>query len=91
MAIVFVGPDLAKNVFAVHSVDEHGRPVLVGTSVARDKLLALLVARRPCTSDEFIREQRQWLAAWSSCLRPKPQIAREPAYRSLRTDVRRPG
>jgi transposase len=29
MAIVFVGIDLAKNVFAVHGVDEHGKPVLV--------------------------------------------------------------
>lgn len=29
MAIVFVGIDLAKNVFAIHGVDEHGRPALV--------------------------------------------------------------
>ena len=29
MAIVFVGIDLAKNVFAMHAVDEHGKPALV--------------------------------------------------------------
>ena len=29
MAIVFVGIDLAKNVFAVHAVDEAGKPALV--------------------------------------------------------------
>jgi len=26
MTIVFVGIDLAKNVFALHGVDEHGKP-----------------------------------------------------------------
>lgn len=29
MAIITIGIDLAKNVFAVHGVDEHGKPVLV--------------------------------------------------------------
>ena len=38
MAIVYVGIDLAKNVFAVHGVDEHGKPILVKPKVARDKL-----------------------------------------------------
>ena len=33
MAILFVGIDLAKNVFAVHGVDEHGKAVLVRPSV----------------------------------------------------------
>ena len=28
MVIVYVGIDLAKNVFAVHGVDEHGQPAL---------------------------------------------------------------
>ena len=35
MTIVFVGIDLAKNVFAVHGVDEHGRAALVRPSVPR--------------------------------------------------------
>ena len=38
MAILYVGIDLAKNVFAVHGVDEHGKPALVRPSVPRAKL-----------------------------------------------------
>lgn len=49
MAIVFVGVDLAKKVFALHGVDEAGKAVLVRPSVARDKLLALVAALQPCT------------------------------------------
>jgi transposase len=49
MAIVFVGIDLAKNVFAVHGVDEHGKPVLVRPSVPRAKLHALIASLPPCT------------------------------------------
>jgi transposase len=33
MAIVTVGVDLAKNVFAVHGVDETGKPALVSRFV----------------------------------------------------------
>jgi hypothetical protein len=36
MAIVYVGIDLAKNVFAVHGVDEAGKPALVRPSVPRE-------------------------------------------------------
>jgi transposase len=49
MAIVFVGIDLAKNVFAVHAVDEHGKPALVRPAVARAKLHELIAALPPCT------------------------------------------
>jgi transposase len=49
MAIVFVGIDLAKNVFAVHGVDDHGRAVLVRPSVARAKLHALIASMPACT------------------------------------------
>jgi transposase len=48
MAIVFVGVDLAKNVFALHGVDEHGKPVLVRSSVVRAKLLEVVAALAPC-------------------------------------------
>ena len=48
MAIVFVGIDLAKNVFAVHGVDVHGKPVLVRPSVARAKLHELIASLPPC-------------------------------------------
>ena len=49
MAILYVGIDLAKNVFAVHGVDEHGKPALVRPKVARDKLRGLVAALPPCT------------------------------------------
>ena len=53
MAIVFVGIDLAKNLFAVHGVDAAGRVALQRPAVPRDKLLALVAelgvqAQRHC-------------------------------------------
>ncbi|HEV6967829.1 IS110 family transposase [Roseateles sp.] len=48
MAILTVGIDLAKNVFALHGVNESGKPELVKPVVARDKLLELLAALPPC-------------------------------------------
>jgi len=48
MAIVTVGIDLAKNVFALHGVDATGRVVLQRPSVARGKLLELVAALPPC-------------------------------------------
>ncbi len=47
-AIVTIGIDLAKNVFAVHGVDATGQPALVRPSVPRAKLLELLAALPPC-------------------------------------------
>jgi transposase len=49
MSIVFVGIDLAKNVFAVHGVDEAGKPALVRPSVPRAKLHELVASLPPCT------------------------------------------
>ena len=49
MTIVFVGIDLAKNVFAVHGVDEAGKPALVRPSVPRAKLHELIASLPPCT------------------------------------------
>lgn len=49
MAIVHIGIDLAKNVFAVHGVDEHGKPVLVRPSVPRARLHELIASLAPCT------------------------------------------
>jgi transposase len=48
MAIVTLGIDLAKNVFALHGVDSTGRAVLVRPNVARAKLLELVAALPPC-------------------------------------------
>ena len=49
MAILYIGIDLAKNVFALHAVDEAGRAVLVRPSVARGKLLELIASLPACT------------------------------------------
>ena len=48
MAIVTVGIDLAKNVFAVHGVDETGKPVLVRPAVKRAALPELIAKLPPC-------------------------------------------
>ena len=49
MTILTVGIDLAKNVFAVHGVNEAGRPELVRPAVPRDKLAELVCALPPCS------------------------------------------
>ena len=48
MSIMTVGIDLAKNVFAVHGVDEHGKAVLIKPKVSRDQLLPLIAQLPPC-------------------------------------------
>ena len=47
MAIIRIGVDLAKNVFALHGIDAHGRAVLTRT-VRREQLLDVLAAVPPC-------------------------------------------
>ena len=49
MSIVTVGIDLAKNIFAVHGVDENGKAVLIKPKVSRDQLLPLIVQMPPAT------------------------------------------
>ncbi len=48
MAIVTIGIDLAKNVFAVHGVGACGKPELVKPEVRRAKLLQLIGGLPPC-------------------------------------------
>ena len=48
MGILYVGIDLAKNVFAVHGVNEAGKPELVRPSVPRARLHELIAALPPC-------------------------------------------
>ena len=48
MAILTVGIDLAKNVFALHGVNQAGKPELLRPSVARSKLNELVAALPPC-------------------------------------------
>ena len=49
MAIIAVGIDLAKNVFAVHGVTEAGTAQLRQPKVARTKLNGLIASVPPCT------------------------------------------
>jgi transposase len=48
MTILYIGIDLAKSVFAVHGVNEAGKPELVAPKVARAKLLELIASLPPC-------------------------------------------
>ena len=48
MTIVTVGIDLAENVFAVHGINETGKPELARPNVARAKLGELVAALPPC-------------------------------------------
>jgi transposase len=49
MTIVYASIDLAKNVFAVHGVDESGKPALVRPHVPRAGLHQLIASLPPCT------------------------------------------
>ena len=48
MAIVTVGIDLAKSVFAVHGVGACSKPELVRPEIRRAKLLELIAKLPPC-------------------------------------------
>ena len=48
MSIITIGIDLAKNIFAVHGVNENGHAELVKPKVARDQLLPLIANLPPC-------------------------------------------
>ena len=49
MNIIVIGIDLAKNIFAVHGVNENGHAELVKPKVSRDQLLPLIANLPPCT------------------------------------------
>lgn len=48
MSIVTVGIDLAKNIFALHGVDEAGKVVLAKPRVMRDQLATFVAQLPPC-------------------------------------------
>lgn len=48
MSIITVGIDLAKNIFAVHGVDQYGKAVLIKPKVAREQLAAMIAQLPPC-------------------------------------------
>ena len=47
MPIITIGIDLAKNIFAVHGVNENGRAELLKPKVSRDQLLPLIANLPP--------------------------------------------
>lgn len=68
MAILTVGIDLAKNVFAVHGVNEAGKPELVHPAVARDKLHELIAALPPCVVGmEACSGAHHWARLFMAC------------------------
>ena len=48
MSIIVIGIDLAKNIFAVHGVNETGHAALVKPKVSREQLLPLIANLPPC-------------------------------------------
>jgi transposase len=48
MTILYVGIDLAKSVFAIHGVNEAGKPELISPKVTRAKLGELIASLPPC-------------------------------------------
>jgi transposase len=48
MSIITVGIDLAKNIYAVHGVDENGKAALIKPRVIREHLLPLIAQLPPC-------------------------------------------
>jgi transposase len=48
MSIVSLGIDLAKNIFALHGVDEAGKAVLIKPRVSRNQLVMLIAQLPPC-------------------------------------------
>ena len=48
MTILYIGIDLAKSVFAVHGVNQAGKPDLVRSNVTRAKLLELIALLPAC-------------------------------------------
>src|SRR5258706_2522231 len=48
MSIVTIGIDLAKNIFAIHGVDEAGKAVLIKPRVSRAQLVTLIAQLPPC-------------------------------------------
>ena len=48
MSIITIGIDLAKNIFAVHGVNQDGKAELVKPKLARDQILPLIANLPPC-------------------------------------------
>ena len=61
MSIITVGLDLAKNVFAVHGVDENGKMVWVKPKALREQLAGMIAQLPPCVMGmEACSEAHHW-------------------------------
>ena len=68
MKIITLGIDLAKNVFAVHGVDENGKAALVRPNVKRDQLVELVANLPPCVIGmEACSGAHHWARQFAAC------------------------
>ena len=68
MMILTVGIDLAKNVFAVHGVNEAGKAELVRPAVPRDELHELIASLPPCVIGmEACSGAHHWARLFQAC------------------------
>ena len=69
VGILYLGIDLAQNVFALHGVNEAGKPVLVRPSVAWARPHELVAGLPPCTVG---MKACSGAHHWRGCLRHRP-------------------
>ena len=68
MAIVTAGIDLAKNVLAIHGVDEAGKSALVRPNVPRAKLMEIIAGSHACRIGmEACSGAHQWAREFTGC------------------------
>jgi transposase len=65
MKITSVGIDLAKSVFSMHGIDEHGKTVLRRT-VSRGKVMEAMAGIGPCLVWRPARARTTGRAHWAS-------------------------
>ena len=71
MPIVTVGIDLAKNIFAIHGVDDAGKAVLIKPRVSRDQLVTMIAQLLPCRIGmEACSGAHHWARLFSSTAIP---------------------
>lgn len=88
MNITRVGIDLAKNVFAVHGVDQNGKTVLIKSRVTRTALPELIAGLPPCVIGmEACSGAHYWARLFRRYGRAKPLSQASFADKSLRRSM----
>ena len=67
MSIITIGIDLAKNVFAVHGVNESGKAELVKPKVPRDQLLPLIACESAFLIFQYFKNKHRGKIAQTAC------------------------